>query len=455
MKKSTMKRLGLVATAALMTLGLVACSTANGESSSSIRAQSNADGRTVLKVQMIGGFSNNDTMDAITGEIRQGLYVLEEEFESLYPEIDLQYLTMGWDDYQKKTQSMIMGNEADVYQAPGIAALSSQGLLEPLEEYISRDNYDLSVYLDGQMDGWLAMSPDDEELEIYGLPMIADTRFMMYDKQIFDDFGVPYLSDSPTLEEVFEAGKAMTGINPVTGEMNYGFYYDGKDAGDTLMNFNEYYGGTWGTGFHSNEIAVEFDSDTMIQAAEIFKEINSMSPTGSMASQGGEAFGTTNNNIAIHLRCQPFDLNNINNMGLGDRYAVTRLFINEEEGMGGMFAGSPVVMSVNSAVKDESWEYMKFTSSDFFTEYMWEHQRLEGLPVTNSIFQFEEVENDENIVKMMESIEYLWTPRYAYRAGQGRSSLTAAIEDIILNGANVEDRLSSGKKEVDDWVKIQ
>ena len=196
--------------------------------------------KTTLKVQLIGDFKQEDSTDPVSGETRKGVAYLEEEFEKQNQNIDLQFIIMGWDDYQKKTQSMMLAGEADVYQAPGIGALAEQDLLEPLQPYNDKDKFDLSVYIDGQVDGWKVVGVKDSETQIYGLPMIADTRFIVYDKQIFDNWGVPYLSSEPTLEEIIDAAKKMTGINPVSGEQNYGITFSGKDAGDTLMNINEY-----------------------------------------------------------------------------------------------------------------------------------------------------------------------------------------------------------------------
>lgn len=71
----------------------------------------------------------------------------------------------------------------------GIAAFAEQGLLEPLQSYIDKDSYDLGSYLNGQVDGWKAMGPDDQELQIYGLPFIGDARVIVYDRQLFDEWG--------------------------------------------------------------------------------------------------------------------------------------------------------------------------------------------------------------------------------------------------------------------------
>ena len=207
---------------ALSTLMLVGLMSGCGDSASTDEPQGDSGEKTILRVQMIGDFKLDDFTDPISGASLQGCHVLEEEFEKEHPDIDLQYIFMGWDDYQKKTQSMMVAGEADVYQAPGIEALASQGLLEPLQPYIDRDGYDISVYMDGQVDGWKVVGPEDTEPQIYGLPLIADTRYITYDKQLFDEWGVEYLSEEPTVEEILEKAAQLTGINPVSGEQNYG-----------------------------------------------------------------------------------------------------------------------------------------------------------------------------------------------------------------------------------------
>ncbi len=450
-----MKKLKRFLAAALSTLMVAGLLTGCGDSGTSEETQGDGGEKTVLKVQMIGDFKADDFTDPISGASLKGCHVLEEEFEKEHSDIDLQYIFMGWDDYQKKTQSMMIAGEADVYQAPGIEALAGQGLLEPLQPYIDKDGYDLSVYMDGQVEGWEVVGPEDTEPQIYGLPLIADTRFITYDKQLFDEWGVEYLSDEPTVEEILEKAAKMTGTNPVTGEQNYGIYHKGSDAGDTVMNINEYYGGTWGTGDRASEMTVNFDTDTMVKAMETLVELNSYAPDGVMANQGGEMFGTAQNNVAMNIRSNPAVINNINAQGLGDRYGVARLFINEQEGMGGMFAGSPVVIAASSKVKDAAWEYLKFTGSEFFAQYFWENQRNEGLPTLKAALQFDGIQDDPNVSAMMESTQYLWTPRYVYRSGQARSILTTAVEEVALNGKDPAEVLSAAQKEVDEWIAAQ
>lgn len=460
MKKRT-RFLALLLTA-VMAIGLLAgCGSNSGSDSGSGSNGGSSSGgsgsaqKTVLKVQLIGDFKQEDFTDPISGASLKGCHVLETEFERLHEDIDLEFIYMGWDDYQKKTQSMMISGEADVYQAPGISALAEQGLLEPLQPYIDKDGYDLSIYIDGEVDGWKTVGPDDTEVQIYGLPMIGDTRFITYDKQIFDEWGVEYLSAAPTVEEILEKAAQMTGTNPVSGAQNYGIYHKGTDAGDTVMNLNEYYGGTWGTGNRAAEMVVNFDTPTMKQAMETLISLNAYAPDGVMANQGGELFGTAENNIAMNIRCNPATINQINAQGLSERYGVSRLFINESEGMGGMFAGSPVVIAASSKVKDAAWEYLKFTGSEFFAQYFWENQRHEGLPVVKAALDFDGVKDDANVAAVLDTIQYLWTPRWVYRGTQARGILTTAVEEVTLNGKDPAAVLASAQKEIDEWIAAQ
>lgn len=410
--------------------------------------------KTLLRVQWIGDMQYEDAINPVSGNTIKGMKALEAEFEALHEDINLEYVIMGWDDYQKKTQSMILGKECDVYQVPAISALAAQGLLENLRPYIERDSFDLNVFIDGQVNGWMCVGPQDTELQIYGLPLISDTRFILYDKQLFDEWGVEYLSAEPTLEEIEEKAAKMTGANPVSGAQNYGLFYKGTDGDDALMNINEYYGGTWGEGISAASMQVRFNSETMIKALDKMVQLNKYCPEGVMSNQGGEAFGTAENNIAINMRCNPAVYFNIKALGLQGRYGVSRLFINEKEGMGGLFVGSPVAIASNCEVKDAAWEYLKFTSSDTFAKYFWENQNNEGLPTVKSALSFAGISDDENMTRIMGSIAHLWTPRYIYRA-DCRSMLQNAVEESTMNGKPASESLAAAQAEVDAWIALK
>ncbi|WP_233711041.1 ABC transporter substrate-binding protein [Lederbergia citrisecunda] len=320
-KKNTF--LALVCLIVLL-FGLVSCNKteSGGKSSGDWKGQT-------LKVQMIGNFSMESGTDPITGDKVQGLDVLKKEFEKNYPGAKVQFIIMPWEGYVEKTQAMLTSGEADVYQMPGIADFAAQGLMEPLQPLIDGDNkFDLDIFIDNQVDGWKALGPDDTDLQIFALPFLGDARFIAYDKLLFDQWGVEYLSDNPTMEEVMEKAKRMTGTNPKTGEQNYGVFYRGDwSSAFTLVNLVEGQNGNWGKGFAWNEVEFAFNSPEMLTGLNWLLEMKQYAPDGIMSNQGNEKWLTKDNNIAILLNMGPGDLvKQTYAQGLEDRVAIAQEF---------------------------------------------------------------------------------------------------------------------------------
>jgi len=443
-----------VLTGLFLLAGSVSAVFAAGQQEGAAAAASDDGLSGTLKVQLIGDFKMKDTTDPVSGEKIVGVHYLKEEFEKLHPGVTVEFVLMGWDSYTQKTQVMLQAGEADVYQVPGVAILADQGLLEPLAPYIEKDNFDLNVYIDNQVQGWLAMGPEDTELSIYGLPFIADTRFIAYDKKLFDEWGVEYLSANPSIKELEEKGAAMTGTNPVTGEQNYGLRFKGgKYASDTVVNIAEHLGGRWGTGFRWAEMKTEFNSPEFVEAVSWMKSILPYCPPGTMARQGDERWMTQDNNIAINFHSSPGDLQKIQAIGLEDRIGISRLFINEELGMGNIFAGSPAAIGANSQVKDIAWEWLKFTSSNTFQKYFWEEYR--SLPSVKSALEWESMDAIPQIKPVVKTLSTLWGPRYPYRASQPRGILAENVEKAILGLESVDSAMNNAQAQTEAWLLEQ
>lgn len=425
------------------------------ESTSNAAVETNDKPTGKLKVQLVGDFSLEDKTDPVSGQTSKGVKVLKDEFEKQYPDTEVEFILMGWDNYNEKTQTMLQSGAADVYQVPGITTFVEQGLLEPLQPYIDKDSFDLGIYLNGQVEGWKAMGPNDQDLQIYGLPFIGDSRVIVYDRQLFDDWGVEYLSESPTIEEVLEKASKMTGKNPKTGEQNYGLTFKGGDAADTVMNINESLGGQWGTGFLWKDMKLEFDSETMVQATDMLKEALKYAPEGTMAGQGAENFLTEKNNIAINLRQTPGFINSLANLGLEDRYQAALLFKNQTTGMGGMFAGSPFSIGASSSNKDLAWEWLKFSGSEFFQQYMWDEQRSQSMPVIKAAENWSSVKEIGQMDIILKSMSQLWTPRYPYRSGQPRYILSENVERVMLGELSAAEAMKKAQEEGTKWLADQ
>jgi len=456
MLKMLLKK-GSSLTLALMLLLITALAGCSSDSSSSNAGK--ADGEWAgqkIKVQLIGDFSMEDSTDPITGVKTTGLQVLKEEFENQHPGATVEFILMPWEGYTEKTQAMLTSGEADVYQMPGIADFAPQGLLEPLQPFIDKDSeFSADIFIDQQLDGWKALGPDSDKLEIFGLPFFGDARFITYDKKLFDDWGVEYLSENPTMEEISEKAAKMTGKNPVTGEQNYGIWFRGDwSSAFTLLNAAEGLGGKWGSGFAWDEVKFEFNSPEMLKGLEWLLEMQKLAPEGIVSNQGNEKWMTKDNNIAIMLNTGPGELvKQIEAQGLEDRIAIAQEFKNEE-GKGGMFAGSPITIAKSSENKELAWEWLKFATSDFAQQYFYETGA--AFPSVKSALEWESVKNHEDILgPVFKAMSTPYTPRYHWAAAQPRFILTSEIEAALTGKRSAKEALDKAQKESTEWLKTR
>ncbi|MDC3416040.1 extracellular solute-binding protein [Aquibacillus salsiterrae] len=448
----------------LVLLTLVGCSSDSGGTTDS-GASSGGDstngesasggewaGQTV-KVQLIGDFSMEDSTDPITGVKTPGLKNLKDEFEKQYPGATVEFIIMPWEGYTEKTQAMLTSGEADVYQMPGIADFAAQGLLEPLQPYIDADSeFSLDSFIDNQVDGWKALGPDSSELDIFGLPFLGDARFITYDKKIFDDWGVEYLSEFPTMEEISEKAAKMTGTNPVTGEQNYGVWFRGDwSSAFTLVNAAEGLGGKWGTGFAWDEIEFQFNSQEMVKGLNWLLDMQKLAPEGIVSNQGNEKWLTKDNNIAIMLNQGPGDLvQQTYAQGLEDRIAIAQEF-KDENGQGGLFAGSPITIAKDSENKELAWEWLKFATSDFAQQYVYE---TGAFPAVKSATEWESVKEYESLLgPVFKAMSTPYTPRYPWGSAQPRFILTSEIEAALTGKRNAQEALDKAQKESTEWLE--
>ncbi|GAB2537597.1 extracellular solute-binding protein [Gracilibacillus alcaliphilus] len=439
----------------VMGIAIAGCSNTDGNSDAGDNQNTDSEwaGQT-LRVHLIGDFDMEDATDPITGETTEGLYVLKEEFENQHPGATVQFITMPWEGYTEKTQAMITSGEADVYQMPGIADFAPQGVLEPLQSYIDEDpEFDPEVFIDNQIEGWQVLGPDSDELQTYGLPFQGDARFIAYDKQIFDDWGVEYLSDHPTMEEVMEKAEQMTGENPVTGKQNYGVWFRGDfNSAFPLINLAEGQNGRWGTGFAWDEIEFEFNSPEMITGLEWLLDVQEYAPSGITSNQGNERWLTEENDIAIMLHQSPGEIVKAAMVqGIDDKIGIAQEFKNDE-GLGGMLAGSPIAISADSDHKDLAWEWLKFATSDFAQQYVYEN--LGSMPVIKAASEWDSYAEVEHLLDpMLEAMSTPWTPRYPWGASQPRYILTSEVEAALTGSRSAEEALDKAQQESTEWLE--
>jgi multiple sugar transport system substrate-binding protein len=351
---------------ALVMLTTAACSStsSNEENTSDVEVVSEVEG--TVRVSL-AGWQLESGIDPITGIENVGLEeFIKKEFEPRYPNIKLELYQVPWENAQAKQTAMLKSGDVDVLYTGGAFASQwqQQGLLKGLDELLAKDStFDPGMFLEGVWENSYSTKSFDKSVH-FGIPAVLGRRIIIYDKKLFDEWGVDYLSENPTPEEILEKAKAMTGKNPKTGEQNFGIWWDGKALNaSTFVALSHAFGATGGEGTLNDlkNIKWNLNSPEVVEIFEWLAAASKYAPPGILNTQGNENFGLEKNNIAIHL-----DANGASTMGevmanedtkLLDRFEST---LNLGPNGEGWVAVDPFVMAKDTKNVEASWEVLKF-----------------------------------------------------------------------------------------------
>ena len=152
---------------------------------------------------------------------------------------------VDWDNYWTLLEAGASGGEMpDVFwtHSNTVQMYMENDLLLDLDPYIEKDGVDLTAYYPGVVD--LYTRTDGKH---YALPKDHDTIALLYNKAIFDEYGVAYPTDDWTYEDMYEVSKAIT--EGSKGEV-YGMAMNTSNNQDGWYNLVYAYGGKMITDDH-------------------------------------------------------------------------------------------------------------------------------------------------------------------------------------------------------------
>ncbi|MEU7740657.1 sugar ABC transporter substrate-binding protein [Nonomuraea sp. NPDC049158] len=123
---------------------------------------------------------------------------LSKAFTATHPDITVNVQLTPWEGYWTKLKAAATGGAApDVFwmNGPNFQLYASNGVLRPLEEEITNDKVDLSVYPKPLIDLYTF------DGKHFGLPKDMDTIGVWYNKTLFDAKKVPYPADDWTWDD--------------------------------------------------------------------------------------------------------------------------------------------------------------------------------------------------------------------------------------------------------------
>ncbi len=392
------------------------------------------------------GAKADDGINELTGEPQRGFNTaIKELFNTKYPDVKVEVTAIPWTDYSTKLQSLLMSKSVDVLGSGGDERiLYNQGFLRELDDLIAADTEfkPEELYAGAAWDNCIFNTSVDGKK--FGLPGTLGYRLIVYDKQLFDDWGVEYLSDHPTPEEVLEKAALMTGKNPKTGEQNYGLWFDGNDAANSLYTtLGIYYGAP---GFSGNiadgikSLTMEFNTPAAAKVFEFFEKAVKFCNPGIVSSQGAENFGLEANNTAIFLERNPkviianYQAGGKSDTSMIDRFVPTLNFGPNGEGW---VAADNIVIAKDAQNLDASWEVAKFLASHDFYEYLYKDLNWVP-PLTPDKADFLD-ENDIYIKKALEIAQHSSVNAHDYLPELNSLEITPFVAGYIaqcVNGQN-------------------
>lgn len=368
----------------------------------------------------ICGINLEDGVNVSTQQPSEGYNTLAKKLlKEKFPDLDITFIAVPWDNASGKVQTILMSNSTDLFTQGGafIPEYYKEGLIQSLNPFLEKDND--FVYEDNYPANFKgnANCLDYSGNELLTLPWQVGYRLIIYDKQIFDEWGVEYLSENPTPEEILEKAEKLTGINPVSGLQNYGVWIAGNSLNMSyLIPVTEYYGTPEVTGNYDDPKNLKWalnDSNGFVKAMQWAVDIARFVPPAAATGQGYENFGKDNNDVAIQI-----DNNGAVIMGEfykdGDESRIARFTPTMHMGTGGgnwtPVDGMGMASYISGADADQAWEILKYMCGAEVMEWQFVNHGPMAIPhkVSETVFH----EKDIYLRKNAEIIAHATHPGY-------------------------------------------
>ncbi len=146
---------------------------------------------------------------------------LKDAYEEKNDNVTIELIDLGSSDYMTVLATQLSGDTSTfdvvtVKDVPGYATLVQKNTIEPLDDYISKANIDLSLY-GGATDQIMV------DGKLYQLPFRNDFWVLFYNKDLFDKAGVEYPTNDMTFEQYDALARQVSSSD--FGSSVYGAHY--------------------------------------------------------------------------------------------------------------------------------------------------------------------------------------------------------------------------------------
>ena len=369
-------------------------------------------------------------------------------FEAENPgiKVELQSVPQGYDD--KVLTAHAAGDTPDGLLMWNTSQWAEAGIVQDLNPYISRDNYDMDQYLP------VTRSWAEYKGGIYGLPKDFTPRAMYDNKNVFDEAGVAYPEAGWTFDDFVNVAKAINN-NKTGADARYGYVaipghtyalqaFIWSNGGDLCSP-----DGTTASGY--------INSTAVVEVVEWYKTLFDLSiSTGTMDAYQNLGQNAFQSGIVALMDNGMWPVSTYE----ADTSLSFGIVAPPIPKAGGTI--SPIIhsstwsMFAKAENKDEVWEFIKYIGGPeggrVFAEERW------GLPVFKGMAEELGFENDE-YMKVFTEVGNMATKAPVFVRSpkwfEADSEFKLALEQIFLEDVDIQTALDEAAVRMDKILKSQ
>ncbi len=363
---------------------------------------------------------------------------LLDKFERQHPGIKVRFQQLSWDyGLDKVITSIAAGNAPDVVElgTDWVPQFSSSGVLS-----------DLTAELTPIKNQFLLWDPVTYRGRIYGMPWLAGTRILFYNRELFAKAGLNPDRPPSTWKELYEAAKAVDGLGPE-------IYGIGLHVAEAYAPWQEFLPFAWGNGgevLNKEWNRCLLDQPPVVEALKFYKslkpyalverqpQVNQLFAEGKVGVQISGSW-----NFAVIPRLNP-TLNY--GVGLMPKPA-------ENRGAPASFAGGEMLVILKSTEHQEAaLQLIRFLAEEEQAMAIVEAQR-NIIPTAVAAMEQPYYQTHPEQRMVFEQVRYAVAPPAHPAWGQMQEAITLAVEEVLLKDKDPEKALQETTAQINKIIQ--
>jgi multiple sugar transport system substrate-binding protein len=377
-----------------------------------------------------------------------------DAFMAKYPQYSIKIMSAEWGDYHTKMDALFAGGKPedlpDVMFVAYPAKYATLGVLEPLDSYIARDKYDLSIYFPN------VLERAKFDGKIYGFPRDLGIDLLYFNKQMFTAAGIAFPTDKWTWND-FLAAAAKLQVKDASGRVTR--YALGMEQGKFYHWPGQMGGGIVDDAANSyrNPSKCMLDSPQSLAGIQFMNTLyrqGYLMPHADMQAQGGDQGVFLAGRVAMIIQ----NLSRVSAFTkAGMQFDVAPLPLPPNGQRQTAAGGALWSIPAKSLHKDAAWEFVKFLQAPDGGQAIYAASG-EILPSTKPTVQSDAFRNAmpvnvNSILTEAQGASFMGNPLFNEFDTLNTTIITPGLEKIWIGEASPEQGVADLCKQLNDVLK--